>query len=259
MEDITFLIRGFDEADYHEFAYEIKDKMIYSGLVQIRPEKIPANSEYTLSMNRNIDGDWFMIDLPTEKKVRIQLHPNKLTSGRIDLYHKEPLEYSNINAPSGYFTTFVIGQNNSVLTSPNALSAGKYYFRITHRLDDILDVKVRKDAWQYPYDFTVTLLNSNIKELTNRANEKNIVIGEVYPNPFNSSFNVDIDNLSNEVILKVELTLSNSLNQTIMSKSESLNGNKNIITIPAFDLSSGVYYLTVKVKDELKTFRLIKI
>ncbi len=264
IDDIDFLVRGIDEGDFPKFAYEIKENVKYAGMTQIRPEKIPVGSEYTNMGNRNIDGDWYKIVLPNsnsnnnKKKIQIQLNPNILTSGRIDFYQNTPLDFSNSNAPPNYFKTFGINQTNLIYNTTSDLPPGTYYFRITHNLNDISNENTRRDAWQKPYTFTVTFLNKFNEDLESRAKNDGLIFGSVYPNPFISSFNLDVYNPIDKEII-VEINLSNSLNQTVFEKSQIIPKGQNALSFPSTILSPGVYFLTLTAGEVKKTLKVIKI
>ena len=89
-------------------------------------------------------------------------------------------------------------------------------------INDLIEYKTRK-----------TFINTS---------EKAINSLKVFPNPFNQSFTIEIDNQS---VSKATISVYNSLGQSVMSNNHNLTKGKNVITIDAKQLNESIYIVEV--------------
>jgi len=73
-------------------------------------------------------------------------------------------------------------------------------------------------------------------------NNGNITAVNLFPNPANSSFNMDVNLTKGE---KTEITLFNVMGQAVSTNSYSFSPGENIVNIPTDQLSNGVYMVLV--------------
>ncbi|HEX7412643.1 MAG TPA: choice-of-anchor J domain-containing protein [Bacteroidia bacterium] len=73
-------------------------------------------------------------------------------------------------------------------------------------------------------------------------NNENIVTVSVFPNPANSSFNMDINLTAGE---KTEITLYNVMGQEVSTKNYDFSAGENIVNIPTDQLATGMYMVLV--------------
>ncbi len=73
-------------------------------------------------------------------------------------------------------------------------------------------------------------------------NNGNITAVNLFPNPANNSFNMDINLTTGE---KTDITLYNVMGQAVSTKNYDFSPGENIINIPTDQLSSGVYMVLV--------------
>ncbi|MHB8259647.1 MAG: T9SS type A sorting domain-containing protein [Bacteroidia bacterium] len=73
-------------------------------------------------------------------------------------------------------------------------------------------------------------------------NNSNIVAVSVFPNPANSSFNMDINLTTSE---KTSITLYNVMGQEVSTKNYDFSAGENIINIPTDQLATGMYMVLV--------------
>jgi len=182
--DLHQIIRGIDEGDYPFFAHAIGNistgsSAWYSGLVQIRADKVPQNStpnDIDLIVdskdNNKIDPDWYVFEINQEIPA-ITLHFDKRdnTVAYLDFYSKIIDDYSNVNgditidATNQSIVSFDLSQGSSIrlknlpngpitlrITNQGCVSQGEYYFRVTHSL---IRVANSEEAWKQPYKFKI--------------------------------------------------------------------------------------------------------
>lgn len=78
---------------------------------------------------------------------------------------------------------------------------------------------------------------------------------EVYPNPSNNNFNLQINAIKPE---DVQLEIMNELGQTVFSKQENLNSGSNTIILNTEDYSQGLYLLKIKQKSSIYFKKIVK-
>jgi hypothetical protein len=85
----------------------------------------------------------------------------------------------------------------------------------------------------------------------------NIYIVDVkfFPNPFNDNLNIRYKLLSDS---DVKFTLQNSLGQVVLEKNFTQQAGNQSEMINGSDLSNGMYYLTIKTSDSIKTIKVSK-
>jgi Secretion system C-terminal sorting domain len=175
--DFNFVMKCFDEPDYAEFAYTVTGGRGYAGVAQIRPDKVPMNSEYTNTGSIYVDGDWYKYTTSGGTGLQINLTPRPNVAVRLDLYTTTPSAYSNANATLSMSKTAAANTAGTYLSvqSPINLPAGTYYFRITH---DVSGLATPLESWKIPYTFNVSeivvlpleLLNFQAKKEKNTIN-----------------------------------------------------------------------------------------
>jgi len=75
----------------------------------------------------------------------------------------------------------------------------------------------------------------------------------VFPNPSNAIFNINLDAKNTEV---VNLTVTNIVGQSVLSKRVTVSGQtKETISLAGFD--KGIYFLTIDNNNEKQTVKLI--
>lgn len=252
MEDISFLVRGLDEGDFPKFAWEVKPNVKYSGMTQIRPEKIPANSNAG-SNSRFTDGDWYKVYLPNNnKKIKLTVNPQPWRSVQVDMYTSMPDLYSNANS-TGNLTWLASPSHIAINLVTPPLSSGTYYFRITH-------FGVQADDWMVPYKYKVVFQNAGALEQTDDRESEEVeaetLIGDIRPQPIAATFSLDIFSPSEG--LPATFGLFNSIGQPVLERSETLAEGDNTLTFAAADLPPGIYFLTVQVGSARKTLRVVK-
>jgi pimeloyl-ACP methyl ester carboxylesterase len=155
-DDIANVIRAMDEADYADMAYEIDRDIWYYGLAQQRADQVPLTSEWTLTGNEFIDGDWYFIDLlDTVYQFHFDIIPHPALTGRVDFYSFIPDLFSN-NAVADTSISWSGGSDTLHLSTAFGNYPGaKYYFRITHDLNSA--TTNINDLWKSPYYFHVNM------------------------------------------------------------------------------------------------------
>tara|TARA_B100002051_G_C16497742_1_gene516210 strand:- start:71 stop:793 length:723 start_codon:yes stop_codon:yes gene_type:complete len=78
---------------------------------------------------------------------------------------------------------------------------------------------------------------------------------EVYPNPSNSNFNLQISAIKPE---DVQIEIMNELGQTVFSKQENLNSGNNTIILNTEEYSQGLYLLKIKQKNSIYFKKIVK-
>ena len=152
--DIDNVMRTLDEPDYPAMSYTVLPDIQYFGLAQRRADKVPADSEYSLMGNNEIDCDWYVVDLlDTFYQLEILLLPHPSLSGRIDLYAEVSNGLSNdLSADTSMI--FSVGTDSFRLRSPaDNYTTGKYYIRISH--DIFSSAGPINETWKIPYQFKV--------------------------------------------------------------------------------------------------------
>ena len=89
-------------------------------------------------------------------------------------------------------------------------------------INDLVEYKMRN-----------TFINTSEKAINNL---------KVFPNPFNQSFTIEIDNQN---VSKAAISVYNSLGQRVMSNNHNLAKGKNVITMDAKQLNESIYILEV--------------
>ncbi|MEO1258444.1 MAG: alpha/beta fold hydrolase [Bacteroidota bacterium] len=261
-QDIKNVVRGLDEADYPVFAYKVDPNVWYSGIVQVREDKVPFNSIFNGHSFSNedlkyIDGDWYKFTLDVSvPSISIELDKRPNTPVRIEFYENPPYLYSNENGSLLNGSGF---SSNDLLTvdfrpSTGKVDAGTYYFRITHVL---LGQNEPFDAWKQPYKFRVI---TNPPECGNGICE--IGYGE-YDNETYQNCPSDCDqeicNFSNEVVIseiktscsqycdgEIEVNITNGIPVTFTWSGNVGNNVTNTATSSiATNLCEGFYELTI--------------
>jgi hypothetical protein len=166
-DDVDFILHGLDEGDFPKFNWKIDTGIVYAGVCQMRPEKLPANSNRGTN-NRRIDGDWYTFTLTSSVDLAtVKVWPNPNYPVRIDFYTSgSPTDYSNSDATVNI--SRAAGSSALLsLNSPGSLAAGTYYFRVTHDMTGGT-YSAAKTAWTTPYKYQVTtqvnILAINIKK-----------------------------------------------------------------------------------------------
>ncbi len=157
-DDVNGIARLLDEGDYPYFAFEVDTTQLYFGLVQKRAEIVPTDSDYTLSGNNLIDGDWYKFSLEeTAYAISVDLTTHNLLSGRVDLYRTMPTAYDNTNSPD--FSTWTTNNSQIVTLELNVgqYQPGTYYLRITHDLSSASGDE--EEFWKTPYTFQISTIN----------------------------------------------------------------------------------------------------
>lgn len=85
-------------------------------------------------------------------------------------------------------------------------------------------------------------ISSNMGLAGIAQNNENIVAVSVFPNPANSSFNMDINLTAGE---KTEVTLYNVMGQEVSTKNYDFSAGENIVNIPTDQLATGMYMVLV--------------
>ncbi len=78
---------------------------------------------------------------------------------------------------------------------------------------------------------------------------------KVFPNPFDDNLNIGYKLLSDS---DVKFTLQNSLGQIVFEKNFTQQAGNQLEMINSSDLSNGMYYLTIKTTDSIKTIKVSK-
>jgi hypothetical protein len=127
--------------------------------------------------------------------------------------------------------------------------AQTYTFR-----DDISNLGSGSIAYRLKQvDFMGTFTYTDAVEVSSFATSYNI--SQNYPNPFNPTTNI---NFSIVDMGHVTLTVYNSLGQEVSTLvNEVLEGGNYDVTFDASDLTSGVYYYTLKAGDFVSTKKLM--
>jgi len=83
-----------------------------------------------------------------------------------------------------------------------------------------------------------------------------IDVNNVYPNPFKDELTLQY---SAKNINSVSITISNTLSQTVKSVTKTLNAGTNKITFNLKEQPSGLYFVTIKTKNSVKTLKVTKL
>lgn len=144
--DLNTVLRGFDEGDFPNFAWQVQTGIQYAGIPQVRSILAP-DGPYTS------DPDWFSFTLPYMEMnvLEVELIPNQNLGGRIDFFTSNPGLYTGQNTTASHSSTFGPGTNTVNLFIPkDDLSPGSEYFvRIIHN-------GIGPNDWKTPYQFTIT-------------------------------------------------------------------------------------------------------
>ena len=84
-------------------------------------------------------------------------------------------------------------------------------------------------------------------------NESQLERLRIYPNPADKIVTLDFDFAANS---NIEIQFINLLGQEVLSKNFSNIGRKTL-NVDIENLKSGVYFLNVKIADEMKVFKLL--
>jgi hypothetical protein len=132
----------------------------------------------------------------------------------------------------------------------------KYYYdgNGNRYLRETISITLLPDSVNLPDTTTKYVLEEDIIPDNNTGQKTNIGNCEisVFPNPFESSFNVEIDGIAYEQNAKLMLYSMNG------SQIKQLENLQQTSTINASSLTSGTYFLTIYIKDEKATWKLIK-
>jgi hypothetical protein len=162
--------------------------------------------------------------------------PSTLTEPSLLVYSANITDITASGATDGTITSFVSGgtapytfswSNNETSADLNNLAQGDYILTLTDAngcsFIDTLTVN--------GFNSIYSLSNSNIN---------------VYPNPMQNEFNIQITNVNNEII---ELSILNSLGQSILTKSLYTN-EAGIYSILASDWAPGIYFIRLNLNGE---------
>jgi hypothetical protein len=248
--DVDFVVRGLDEGDFPKYAWEVNTGVWYAGMAQIRPEKIPANSELTNTGNRNIDGDWYAFTATgTGKKYMLEVVPQPNMDIRVDLYTTAPT--ANANPNSTLFITKTAGQSTLVSLTTGAINAGTYYFRITHWTNT---APTPMAGWKKPYKYKVTQLAA--KGNDNETETMPVNILAIYPQPVQNELQMNVFSQTDKQ--STTFTLINALGQAVFTQTEILSLGENQLAFDAQNWESGFYVLAVEAGQSRKTYKVIR-
>jgi pimeloyl-ACP methyl ester carboxylesterase len=187
--DVNTILRGMDEGDFPQFAWDVKTDIQYAGIPQYRSVNTPDGPA-------TADPDWFKFTMPQESiaGLDIELIPNNNLGGRIDFFTYTPGPYTEMNVTSSYGMDFTAGTNTVNFFIPkNDLTPGvEYFFRIKHNGTGV-------NTWKTPYRFLLTPVSPLPLELITfegKANKENIILAWTTMNEVNSAY-FEIERLSN--------------------------------------------------------------
>lgn len=106
----------------------------------------------------------------------------------------------------------------------------------------------RYDLSSYTLTVNVTTNPTGIQSMTDTK------IYNVYPNPNNGSFKIDVTGLANEK--NAEIRISNMMGQVIYQSNATLNGGNTLSNISLPDAANGVYLLQIITNDNTYTSRI---
>ena len=163
-DDVDAVVRGLDEGDYPEFAWDIQldHPTPYAGVGQVRSANAPDGPNTS-------DPDWFRFNIPagTTDNICIQFTPNPNLSGKID-YFMSPGSYDDMSVAGDQTIVFGSASPQVIITlvSGQYVAGGDNYFRIIHDNVGYAD-------WKIPYKIQpISKLVVPVTLLSLRADQK---------------------------------------------------------------------------------------
>jgi hypothetical protein len=150
------------------------------------------------------------------------------------------MKYNHVaRSISGSFT----GEAGSLPSSMTAGTTYTYNFPSTSMTawnsNNLRAVLLLIDATQ---GIVLNSVSTNMDLTGITKNNGNILAVNLFPNPANSSFNMDINLTTGE---KTDITLYNVMGQIVSTKSYNFSTGENIVNIPTDQLSTGMYMVLV--------------
>ena len=163
-EATNSILRGIDEGDTPEFAFELNADTWYKGFANQRAEKVAINSNRSVNGVDNlpeVDSDWFYIDLegfgagasvnfksPSTATVSYTVELFTETSALTDIAgNSQTANLSSVVAP---------GQQVSLALPSNfSQSSSRWYVRVTGNYDGNFS-DMPEEEWRNPYELRVT-------------------------------------------------------------------------------------------------------
>ncbi|MDP2175465.1 MAG: choice-of-anchor D domain-containing protein [Bacteroidota bacterium] len=161
----------------------------------------------------------------------------------------DTLKISNIVSSGTHASNFVISN------IPNNISAGdSSLFTVTFSSSTVgiknASIKIfSNDVIQDTFQFAVRAEKLTNTKITNVDISENI---SVYPNPFNSFLNIDIESLLDGET--AEIIIYDALGKMVFKQSAEQIANQ----LDLSNLTSGMYQFTIKTNNEIKHFKVIK-
>lgn len=165
--DVNTVLRGLDEGDYPQFAWDVVPEIEFAGMPQRRSISTPEGPF-------NTDPDWFKFTLATVSTAGLEVAfiPNPNLGGRIDFFTSTPGSYTPMSTTGQYGSAFSPGTNSVLLNIPKGdlIPGNVYYLRIIHN-------NVGGNSWRAPYRFhftPATPLPLELLSFSGLANQKEV-------------------------------------------------------------------------------------
>ena len=250
LADAENVVRGLDEGDYPAFAWDVNVGATYAGMAQIRATSVPEGPNTT-------DVDWYKFTLTAAGKVKLTFYKTAGLAGRVDLYTTTPSSYALMTVNGNLSATFASGSaaNTAImLTTPNNLAAGTYYFRIRHNA-------ALSTSWRTPYKFTLTtgnvrLAGTEATTVLPETQDNPLWLFAVAPNPIKGEGKVSFQLAETQ---NVRLTLTNTLGQTVKVLYEGSIAGEELkqVSLEMEAIPSGLYFLQLLGEKVTKTERIV--
>lgn len=206
-------LRGIDEPYEYSQAYEIKSGKQYFGVV----------SEQSLGAPYSIDYDDFKINVSSTGNLNIKVYDIALSDYQIDVLDLS-LNYIYSGSSNG----------KSYIDVNVPVNQGQYYFELSGTPD--------ANSWYFPYSFKLTYPNIVIDIETSQS-INNTFKSFNYPNPFDNQTTISFILPKSDA---VTIIFYDSQGKAISSISKQMNEGKNEVNFDASNLSSGMYFYTIK-------------
>jgi hypothetical protein len=142
-----------------------------------------------------------------------------------------------------------------LIASKKASELGGSYQMLTADLDEALTVGfshvkytfMNANRIAFPNDTVqITVKYNDASAVSIKANEKNLSVVDLYPNPTSGSVTLKVNS---EKVSTVSIQLFNSLGEAVITKETSFTQGINKINIDTENLPDGVYFMNVKTND----------
>ena len=161
--------------------------------------------------------------------------------------------YDVINLSDNY-----IHSSDEVYSVTGNSRGHNYDFWIAYSADDEMGLMLDADenAQQTPTENIIWATKINVADLFDNVNEmvNPMTAARVYPNPTSGILNIEVNASQNS---DVTMSVFNIMGQKVAEKNASINTGINTTSINTNELSSGVYFVTIKANGFEKTMKFV--